>query len=166
MKATVKPKRSRAKPSQWRLSTLFVLMLGFSVLFTGVARLHGRVEFQADFGKLPENDASLERWLKETFHARDLKISRTSEKAVAVSFSRPIYSFQVPSPPWDRLGYATLGSFVFRQDAVAGWWIPIGILIIGCAGYLAMCFDTLMQFVFRPRQIDSNEPHSIANSNR
>ncbi len=145
-------KSELTKRSQWSLATLLIVMLGFAIFFGGVSRIHGKVEMQVDFSSLPKNDEALTNWLKDTYRANDIKIERPNKKSIAVAFSRPLYSLDIPSPAWDKLGYGTLGSFVFSQTQVLGWWMPIGLVIIFCAGRLSRSLSHFLALLSGPRQ--------------
>ena len=153
-----KAESNASKPSQWRLSTLLMLMLGFAIVFAGIARIHGKVEMQVDFSALPKTDDALAKWLKETYRASDIKIERPSDKSISVTFTRPMYSLDIPIAPWDKLGYGTLGSFIFSQSQVFGWWIPIGLLIILCAGRMSRNLQQIVAFFFPARRQVAPKP--------
>jgi hypothetical protein len=138
---------------QWRLSTLLFLMLGFAIVFGGVANFRSHVIMEVNFSSLPATDDALKSWLDKEYLATDLTVSRPREKAISIRFARSKSSFDIPNPPWNQLGYGALGSFTFHQSLGFSWWIPIGLVVIFCAGWLATVFSRFAAFLFPVRQI-------------
>ncbi len=134
---------AKAKPTQWRISTLLILMLGFGILFGGIVNIRSEVEMEVNFQSLPANDDALETWIRKTYRPSRLSIARGEGNKVTLQFIRTIYSLEIPQPPWQGMNYGPVNSFVFAQSAVVGWWIPVGLVLVFLAGPLSRLFHYL-----------------------
>jgi hypothetical protein len=127
----------KGKRTQWRISTLLILMLGFGVLFGGIVNIRSAVDLVVTFQSLPANDDALEEWIRKTYHPGTLSIVRGEGNTVTLQFTRAVYALEIPQPPWPTMNYGPVNSFVFAQSAVVGWWIPAGLVLIFLAGPLS-----------------------------
>lgn len=141
--------------TQWRISTLLIVTLGFAIFFAGIANLRSSVRMQVNFGALPPSDDALKAWLTEHHHAANLTIQR-QQTSLLIQFSRPISRFKIPNPPWYSLGYRKLGSFTFSQGHSVGWWIPIGTLVIVGAGFFSRLLGRVGQRWRNRRQLNKS----------
>jgi hypothetical protein len=152
---------AKKKPTQWRLSTLLILMLGFGVLFGGIVNIRSAVDMAINFQSLPANDDALEAWIRKTYRPSRLSITRGEGNQVSLQFVRTIYALEIPQPPWPTMKYGPVNSFVFAQTAVVGWWIPVGIVLIFLASPLSRLFQIVSWCITSRR--DSNAPPPIRN---
>jgi hypothetical protein len=153
-----KSQSEKGKRTQWRISTLLILMLGFGILFGGIVNIRSAVELEVTFQSLPANDEALEDWIRKTYRPGKLSIARGEGNKVAMQFTRAIYALEIPQPPWPAMNYGPVNSFVFSQSAVVGWWIPAGLVLIFLAGPLSRLLHYLGSRVALSKDATVQEP--------